>query len=84
MRDCGLMSNGRFHAGREDLDPYWARPWPAAAALAEMLTAKPHLVRGRRVCDLGAGLGIAGIAAALAGRQLSSSPVLLQKTAASN
>ncbi len=32
-----------------------------------MITAKPHLVKGRRVCDLGAGLGIAGIAAALAG-----------------
>lgn len=54
-------------AGREDLDPYWARPWPSAAALAEKIIAQPHLVRGCRVCDLGAGLGIAGIAAALAG-----------------
>ena len=54
-------------AGREDLDPYWARPWPSAAALAEKIIAQPHLVSGCRVCDLGAGLGIAGIAAALAG-----------------
>ena len=28
---------------------------------------RPHLVAGRSVADLGAGLGLAGIAAALAG-----------------
>lgn len=54
-------------AGQEERDPYWCRPWPAAVALAEWLQQRPELVRGKRVADLGAGLGIAGIAAALAG-----------------
>ncbi|KAK9842869.1 hypothetical protein WJX74_003682 [Apatococcus lobatus] len=65
--DVDAVMDMYINAGREDLDPYWARPWPSAAALAEKLIALPHLVKGRRVCDLGAGLGIAGIAAALAG-----------------
>jgi predicted nicotinamide N-methyase len=53
--------------GCDDGDPYWARVWPSAVALAECLLRRPELVRGRRVADVGAGLGVAGIAAALAG-----------------
>ncbi|GFH15915.1 uncharacterized protein HaLaN_12240, partial [Haematococcus lacustris] len=53
--------------GLEDGDPYWTRAWPSAIALASALLARPHLVRGKRVADLGSGLGVAGIAAALAG-----------------
>lgn len=41
--------------------------WPSAIALATEILSHPQLVRGLRVCDLGAGLGVAGIAAALAG-----------------
>eukprot|EP00775_Hariotina_reticulata_P012326 gene12326-12461_t len=50
-----------------DGDPYWARVWPSAISLAQQLLQRPHLVAGKRVADLGAGLGVAGIAAALAG-----------------
>jgi predicted nicotinamide N-methyase len=46
--------------------PYWAELWPAAAALAEFLLARAPLA-GEDVLELGAGLGIPGIAAALAG-----------------
>lgn len=53
--------------GRLDRDPYWCRLWPSAIALAEEIFARPQLVAGRRVCDLGAGLGLAGLAAAMAG-----------------
>jgi predicted nicotinamide N-methyase len=53
--------------GCEDGDPYWARVWPSAVALAECLLARPELVRGKRVADVGAGLGVGGLAAALAG-----------------
>ena len=60
-------------AGQEERDPYWARPWPSAVGLAAELLARPELVAGRTVADLGAGLGLAGIAAAMAGEQLSSS-----------
>jgi predicted nicotinamide N-methyase len=48
-------------------DPYWTRVWPSAIALAQQLLQRPQLVAGKKVADLGAGLGVAGIAAALAG-----------------
>ena len=56
-------------AGQEEKDPYWARPWPSAVALAALLLQRPELVAGKRVAELGAGLGLAGIAAAMAGEK---------------
>lgn len=53
--------------GKETQDPYWCCPWPSALALAQLLTQRPELVQGKRVLELGCGLGIAGLAAALAG-----------------
>ncbi len=41
--------------------------WPSAVALAAAILRRPQLVAGRTVADLGAGLGLAGLAAALAG-----------------
>ena len=54
-------------AGQGDRDPYWSRPWPAATALARGILQRPDLTCGQRVCEIGAGLGIASIAAAMAG-----------------
>lgn len=54
-------------AGCGAADPYWAALWPSAVALASALLAQPQLVAGRRVCDVGAGLGLGGLGAALAG-----------------
>ncbi len=59
-----------MHAGQMDRDPYWSRPWPSAVALAKLVLQQPSIVRGRRVCEVGAGLGIASIAAAMAGTGL--------------
>lgn len=53
--------------GDTEADPSWAHVWPSSAALAGLLATQPSLVRGLRVADFGAGLGIAGLAAALAG-----------------
>ncbi|KAK9838372.1 hypothetical protein WJX81_007839 [Elliptochloris bilobata] len=53
--------------GQEDADPYWSRPWPSAVALASELLRRPELVAGQRTVEVGAGLGVATIAAALAG-----------------
>jgi predicted nicotinamide N-methyase len=47
--------------------PYWAFCWGAGQALARYLIDHAELVRGKRVVDFGAGSGVAGIAAALAG-----------------
>jgi predicted nicotinamide N-methyase len=47
--------------------PYWAFCWGAGQALARYLLDHPEMVRGLRVLDFGAGSGVAGIAAAMAG-----------------
>ncbi len=47
--------------------PYWAFAWPGGQALARYILDRPEIVRGKTVLDLGAGSGIAAIAAALAG-----------------
>ncbi len=47
--------------------PYWAFCWGSGQALARFLLDHPERVRGRRVVDFGAGSGVAGIAAGLAG-----------------
>lgn len=47
--------------------PYWAHAWPGGVALAAHLAASPAAVEGRAVLDLGAGSGLAGIAAVRAG-----------------
>ena len=52
---------------RWDRDPYWCRAWPSALALAQLLCQKPALIQNQSVCEIGAGLGIASMAAALSG-----------------
>ncbi len=47
--------------------PYWAYQWAGGTVLARYFLDRPETVRGRRVLDLGAGSGIVGISAALAG-----------------
>lgn len=47
--------------------PYWAFCWASGQVLARYILDRPEVVRGRRVLDLGAGSGVAAIAAAKAG-----------------
>jgi predicted nicotinamide N-methyase len=47
------------------LTPYWAVPWPSGLALARHVAADPPA--GRRVLELGCGLGIPSLAAARGG-----------------
>jgi len=47
--------------------PYWAIPWPGGQAIARYLLDHPHIVRGRRVVDLGCGAGLVAAAALRAG-----------------
>ena len=47
--------------------PYWAFAWPGGQAMARYILDNPALVRGLRVADIGAGSGIAAIAAVMAG-----------------
>ena len=47
--------------------PYWAFAWAGGQAVSRHILDNPALVAGRRVLDLGAGAGLAAIAAARAG-----------------
>eukprot|EP00959_Pyramimonas_sp_CCMP1952_P174566 3648105-Pyramimonas_sp.AAC.2 len=67
MQDENAVLDMYIAAGQGDADPYWATLWPSAVSLASILQEEPELVAGARVCDLGAGLGLGGIGAALAG-----------------
>jgi predicted nicotinamide N-methyase len=49
----------------EDRLPFWAELWPSGAALARAITGLP--LAGRHVLELGCGLGLVSVAAALAG-----------------
>ncbi|KAG2488612.1 hypothetical protein HYH03_012929 [Edaphochlamys debaryana] len=81
-RDVDALMDFYVDKGLMDADPYWARAWPSAIALAATLLRRPELVRGKVVADLGAGLGLAGLAAALAGARevvlLDREPLALQ------
>jgi predicted nicotinamide N-methyase len=49
----------------EELLPYWAEVWPSSVALARAVGARS--LRGARALELGCGLGVVAVAAALAG-----------------
>ena len=50
---------------REEFLPYWAELWPSSLQLAEAVAARP--LAGVRVLELGCGLGLPSIVAALGG-----------------
>lgn len=58
-----LLSKEAFE--RDEFLPYWADLWPSARALAAAVAARA--LRGARTLELGCGLGLPSIAAALAG-----------------
>lgn len=58
-----LISEEDFE--RDERLPYWADLWPSATALADHVAALPG--SGRRLLELGCGLGLVSAAAAMAG-----------------
>ncbi len=64
-----IWQDAEQHAGRGPLAarPFWAFAWPGGQALARHLLDHPELVARARVLDMGAGSGIAAIAALQAG-----------------
>lgn len=53
---------------RDERLPYWAELWPSGLALAGRLTAVP--LAGRRVVELGCGVGVPSVVSALAGAEV--------------
>jgi predicted nicotinamide N-methyase len=52
----------------EELLPYWAELWPSSVALAKAVGARS--LRGARTLELGCGLGLVSVAAAIAGARV--------------
>ena len=50
--------------------PYFAEIWPSGIALADLLAEQPGYVAGRRVLEVGCGLGITAVSARRSGAQL--------------
>jgi predicted nicotinamide N-methyase len=50
--------------------PYWSEIWPSGIALADAILTGPEAVAGRRVLEIGSGLGVTACAALLAGAEL--------------
>jgi predicted nicotinamide N-methyase len=50
-----------------DQTPYWLFCWGSGLALAQLMSAQPELVRGKRVLDIGSGSGVSAIMAGLLG-----------------
>jgi predicted nicotinamide N-methyase len=63
-RDAEALLDERAFEHEEFL-PYWAELWPSGVALARRVAARA--LRGARVLELGCGLGLPSLAAALAG-----------------
>jgi predicted nicotinamide N-methyase len=61
-----LLSEEAFE--HEEFLPYWAELWSSAVALADDIS--PRSLGGRRVLELGCGLGLPSIAAAQAGARV--------------
>ena len=38
--------------------PFWAKIWPAANAMTAFLKSEPHWIKGKRVLEIGAGIGV--------------------------
>ena len=63
-----VVDRGALLRGEQE-PPYWAHLWPGARALASYVV-RAVAVRGRRVLDIGCGLGLCGLAAARLGAEV--------------
>ncbi len=64
-----LLSNSVYDF-TTDYMPYWAEIWPCGALLAGVIARNPEALRGKRVLELGPGVGVTAVAALKAGADL--------------
>lgn len=68
-RDVDALLDAAVDDPEQNL-PYWAEIWPSGVALAAAILQRPDRLRGKRVLELGCGLGVTAIAAMRAGADL--------------
>jgi predicted nicotinamide N-methyase len=73
-RPDNLEDDGYQARGGGDAKPYWAFLWASAHALARAILEGPDL-SGRRIIEIGAGLGLSGLAAAMRGAHVVSTDI---------
>jgi predicted nicotinamide N-methyase len=62
-----ISSDSSSEDVKDERIPYWSELWPSAVGLAEYLAENPALIKGKRVVEIGCGLGLPGIVAGLLG-----------------
>jgi len=67
-RDSEALLDEEAFDARDEYLPYWAELWPSAIALARAVARRG--LSGRRVLELGCGLGLPGLAAAVGGARV--------------
>lgn len=67
-RDSEALLDEAAFDSRDEYLPYWAQLWPSAIALARVVARRP--IASRRVLELGCGLGLPGLAAAVGGARV--------------
>lgn len=63
-RPYPTITNRKHHV------PYWSEIWPSGVVLAGVIAREPSLLQGRRVLELGPGVGVTAVAALQAGADL--------------
>jgi len=53
-----------FPKSDSDDFPYWAKLWPSAVVMANFITENPAVIKGKKIVEIAAGLGLPGIVAA--------------------
>lgn len=67
-RDAEALIDERAFEVEDEFLPYWAELWPSAIALARVVSRRT--LHGRRVLELGCGLGLPSLAAAAGGARV--------------
>ena len=72
-----LLSKGMQHEDvADERIPYWAELWPSAVGLATHLVSNTHLIDGKTVLEIGAGLGLPAVVAASLGAEVTATDYL--------
>lgn len=58
-----ISSDSTSEDVRDERIPYWSELWPSAVGLSEYIAEHPNLIKGKRVVEIGCGLGLPGIVA---------------------